>query len=84
MTTTPIIITAEIDFAYNNDLETILEHLWREYHIGVAVVRASGSAGGWPVVKLIGNRDDVERALRGMWSTGDAQDDDALVCEMLA
>ena len=58
---------AEIDFAYdenNESLQEALKNSFDGYNVQYEVIQEHGPAGGWPVVKITGDRPMLEKWLR--------------------
>lgn len=67
-----IVTSHEIDAAYDTTVEDMIAMLNREYGVVVAVTNESSGGGcGWPLIKLIGEREDVLRCFRIQWDGGD-------------
>lgn len=63
------IVTAELDMAYEADIGFVAtcQELSRRYDMVVVLIKANGPGGGWPVVKLVGERGLVRQALSAEW-----------------
>jgi hypothetical protein len=70
--------------AYDDGLRSTLLGLERDFDVHVTVVNASGPGGGWPEVSIAGMRSNVERCLRTRWVSGDDEQDDEFVREVMA
>jgi hypothetical protein len=80
-----IMTSKPLDFAYDTaTFEEAADQLFDEFHTIVTVVGDHSSGGGWPVVVLTGEWENVVKAVKERWQSGDEVADAALVAEVTA
>lgn len=74
-----------LDFAYTEDTaEMAYAHLAKRFGVHVHVMKENGPGGGWPMVTVIGEVEDVARCIRECWVSGDRNQDDETLALALA
>lgn len=63
------VVTVEVDMAHDmhETPEGAIAELQAAYAVAMAVVDPHGPGGGWPVVKVEGEAEEVRRLLRERW-----------------
>lgn len=52
-----------VDFCYNDNLEAALERAFKDYDLTYEVITRHGPGGGWPIVEITGDREELVRWL---------------------
>lgn len=79
MTDVKLYQSGELDMAYDNSFEADAATLARDFGVYVKVVEQHGPSGGWPIVRLCGTAEAIEKAVRTAWDCGDAEENTRLV-----
>lgn len=66
--------SGELEFAYDTTFERVAVTMATRFNVYVKVVKEHTSQ-GWPEVVLIGDINDVARAVRECWESGDEETD---------
>lgn len=74
-----------LDMAYNEEtFEAAAARLAKRFGVHVRVMQKNGPGGGWPLVTIVGELEDVAKCIRECWVSGDKNDDDSILAHALA
>lgn len=74
-----------LDFAYNEEHFTAAAaRLAKRFGVYVRVVQENGPGGGWPLVTIVGEVEDVSKCIRECWVSGDDEQDAYTITMALA